>query len=173
MNKCKECDKETKNPKFCSNSCSAKHSNIRRKKKPLNICKNCGEEFFARHNKKQKFCSNECFQTYQKKDTISKWLAEEILGSQKGDIQALKPAIRVYLLENASYKCSLCEWGEVNPFSNKSALEIDHINGDSSNNRPDNLRVLCPNCHSLTEFHGILNRGNGRRRYRELYHKNK
>ena len=173
MNKCNECGKETDNPKFCSSSCSATYNNVERKRKPLKNCKNCGKEFFSRHHKKQKFCSNECFQTYQREDTISKWLSGEIPGNQKGDIQSLKSTIRKYLLEKNNYKCSVCEWGEYNPFSKTSALEVDHINGDTSNNRPENLRVLCPNCHSLTEFYGILNKGNGRKRYRELYHKNK
>lgn len=31
------------------------------------------------------------------------------------------------------------------------SLEIDHINGDNSNNELSNLRYLCPNCHALTE----------------------
>ena len=30
-------------------------------------------------------------------------------------------------------------------------LELDHVDGDSSNNQPDNLRLLCPNCHSQTD----------------------
>ncbi|MFC4609433.1 HNH endonuclease signature motif containing protein [Streptomyces maoxianensis] len=30
-------------------------------------------------------------------------------------------------------------------------LEIDHINGDWSDDRPDNLRLLCPNCHAITD----------------------
>ena len=30
-------------------------------------------------------------------------------------------------------------------------LEIDHINGDWRDNRPENLRYLCPNCHALTD----------------------
>jgi hypothetical protein len=30
------------------------------------------------------------------------------------------------------------------------SLELDHIDGDSTNNTPGNLRFLCPNCHSQT-----------------------
>lgn len=31
------------------------------------------------------------------------------------------------------------------------SLEIDHIDGDNTNNELSNLRYLCPNCHALTE----------------------
>jgi Zn finger protein HypA/HybF involved in hydrogenase expression len=57
--------------------------------------------------------------------------------------------IRKFLLEESNYKCTECGWGELNPYSNTFPLEIDHIDGDSKNNLKENLRVLCPNCHSL------------------------
>lgn len=44
----------------------------------------------------------------------------------------------------------------------KSPLHVDHIDGDWRNNRPENLRVLCPNHHASTSNYGALNRGKGR-----------
>ena len=41
--------------------------------------------------------------------------------------------------------CGISEWQGV-----EIPLELDHINGDSTNNSVDNLRLLCPNCHSIT-----------------------
>ncbi len=37
------------------------------------------------------------------------------------------------------------------------------IYGDVATNRPENLRLLCPNCHALTDTFGALNRGKGKR----------
>jgi Zn finger protein HypA/HybF involved in hydrogenase expression len=47
------------------------------------------------------------------------------------------------------YKCTCCGIKEWNGKS--ITLEIDHINGDNTDNRIENLRYLCPNCHSQTE----------------------
>ena len=52
-------------------------------------------------------------------------------------------------------------FGEINPFTKTLPLEIDHIDGNWKNNRPENLCVLCPNCHSLTPTHKGANRGSG------------
>ncbi|MGH3568137.1 MAG: HNH endonuclease [Pseudonocardia sp.] len=42
--------------------------------------------------------------------------------------------------------CGLNEWR-----GQRLSLALDHINGDHTDNRLENLRILCPNCHSLTE----------------------
>jgi 5-methylcytosine-specific restriction endonuclease McrA len=42
--------------------------------------------------------------------------------------------------------------------SKELVLELDHINGNNRDHRPNNLRFLCPNCHSQTPTWG--NRGN-------------
>jgi 5-methylcytosine-specific restriction endonuclease McrA len=36
-------------------------------------------------------------------------------------------------------------------------VELDHVNGDKSDNRIENLRILCPSCHSLQPTHRGLN----------------
>ena len=49
-------------------------------------------------------------------------------------------------------KCEECGW-EKQSKDGRIPIEIDHINGDHSDNRLENLRILCPNCHSLKPTH--------------------
>lgn len=59
--------------------------------------------------------------------------------------QLRKQLIRAGLFEHKCYSCLNVEWmGAPIP------LELDHIDGDRTNNLIENLRVLCPNCHSMT-----------------------
>ena len=53
--------------------------------------------------------------------------------------------------------CELCGWAQV-AADGRIPVELDHINGQKNDNRLENLRVLCPNCHSLQPTHRGLNR---------------
>lgn len=72
--------------------------------------------------------------------------------------------IRRYLFEKYNNKCCECGWGKLNKYTNKTPLEIEHCDGDFTNNKESNLKLLCPNCHSLTSTYKSLNKGNGRPR---------
>jgi bacterioferritin-associated ferredoxin len=52
--------------------------------------------------------------------------------------------------------CELCGWAE-RASDGRLPVELDHINGDNRDNRIENLRILCPNCHSLQPTHRGLN----------------
>lgn len=58
-----------------------------------------------------------------------------------------KRLLKENLLKNECYNCKL------KPFWNNETLtlQLDHIDGDRTNNTLENLRILCPNCHSQTK----------------------
>lgn len=115
--------------------------------------------------KQKKYCSNKCQLDYQHHLYIQRWLNGEETGMQGGE--KVSEHIRVYLIEKHGNKCSVCNWAQVNVTTGKVPVQIDHIDGDYRNNKEFNLRLLCPNCHSLTPTFGALNTGKGRskRRY--------
>ncbi len=57
-----------------------------------------------------------------------------------------KRLIREKILKNECVKCKIGDVWMNEPIT----LQLDHINGDRKNNRLNNLRLLCPNCHSQT-----------------------
>lgn len=79
---------------------------------------------------------------------------EDIL---KENCKHQRTVLRRYVIKNnlIPYKCSICgctEWQ-----GKTLSLELDHINGINNDNRLENLRFLCPNCHSQTSTYGSRN----------------
>lgn len=160
MNKCKKCDRETKNPKFCSSSCAASFNNkgVRRHGVGTGMCMQCGSK---KSTSVSKFCSIDCFHEYRKDDFLKKWLNGEntaVLKTSSG----VSRRIRMYLMEIQNHSCVKCGWSKINETTGKVPLEINHIDGNWKNNKPENLELICPNCHSLTPTYKALNMGKGR-----------
>lgn len=82
---------------------------------------------------------------------------EDIL-IQESYYQSYKLKKRLFDKGLKSPLCEECGWSKVSE-DGRLPLELDHINGNNKDNRLENLRVLCPNCHSLKPTHRGCNRG--------------
>jgi predicted nucleic acid-binding Zn ribbon protein len=156
---CQQCGREliNKQKKFCSAKCAAAYRKYKRQKTEI-ICQNCGKTFNGLTGRK--FCSVMCSNENLKKERLQKFLnSEYILDGNNG----LPKFIREYLLDKAQYKCELCGFEGYNQKTGKTILQIHHKDGNSSNNTPENLLVICPNCHAMTENYMALNKGNSSR----------
>lgn len=75
------------------------------------------------------------------------------------DLLVIGSSTQSYKLKRRLYEsglklpiCELCGWAQVSE-DGRIPLELDHINGAHNDNRLENLRILCPNCHSLQLTH--------------------
>lgn len=108
-----------------------------------------------------KFCSQDHANQYKREEKIQNWLN----GFDEGwSGTNTKKFIRNYLIEKNNYKCERCGWGQRNPYSGLIPLQLHHIDGNYKNNKIDNLQILCPNCHSLTDNYKNMNKDSVRER---------
>ena len=148
--------------KFCSSSCSTIFNNRFRLNK-RSTCKNCNTLLSNLKSKNQIFCSHLCHRNYEYNVNIKLWKEGKLKG-YRGKTKSISPWLRKYLLDKHDNTCQKCGWNELHPIDNKPLVEINHIDGDASNNNENNLEVLCPNCHSMTENFRARNKNSSRLR---------
>jgi 5-methylcytosine-specific restriction endonuclease McrA len=165
---CLNCGKETKNPKFCSRSCSAKISNRFRTvseesklKRSIALTGRIGWSRWIKvplevvqkrknsYTKEKRLLAN-----IKSSNTLkSRWVDITVPFIESDAIFASKCTLRKYLIwkDARCRKCNISNWQE-EPIT----FEIHHLDGNTKNNRLSNTTLLCPNCHSQT--HNYRNR---------------
>ena len=153
---CIVCGKELvgKQQKYCSVRCTSEGTHAKYK----HVCGVCGKEFIGYRN--AKFCSPSCSSKYGASLYVEKWLKGELKINPNVSFPL---SIRKYLLEKYNNKCQQCGFEGYNKLTGNSILQIHHSDGDSSNNSVENIQLLCPNCHAMTENYMALNKGNSSR----------
>jgi len=94
----------------------------------------------------------------QKKIPLKDILVENSSYSNRSELK--KRLIKKGFLDYKCYECGIINWR-----GRRLSLHLDHINGMCNDNRLENLRLLCPNCHSLTETYSKGSKG------RKIYNK--
>lgn len=135
------------------------------------FCASCKKSLESRYQ--TKFCSIRCQFDYQHQVYISAWKKGLRSGTIGISTRAISSYIKTYLFDKFQNGCSICGWNKIHSVTKKIPLEIDHIDGNSENNVESNLRLICPNCHSLSENYKALNKGKGRKWRMDKYVKNK
>jgi hypothetical protein len=142
--------------KFCSHTCSARSNNplrliITKAKRGPVYCLLCGIRLKKNQNK---FCSMLHMFEYRKANNL-------IASKQKFDQGLMNDyEIRRYFRVVSEKKCTICgntEWnGKPIP------LVVDHVDGNSDNGDPSNVRMICCNCDAQLPTYKGANKGNGR-----------
>jgi hypothetical protein len=75
---------------------------------------------------------------------------------KNSNFQSFKLKKRLFSSGLKHKKCEDCDWAKLSK-DGRLPLELHHVNGDNTDNRIENLKILCPNCHSLEPTHRGMN----------------
>ena len=112
-------------------------------------CAYCGKSI----PNKNVYCNNACQASAKRQKALN-------------ENKASAHIIKTFLVKEHGARCMECGWDKENPFTKTIPVELEHIDGNSENNTLDNVKLLCPNCHSLTSTYKGANMGRGRHKRR-------
>lgn len=120
-------------------------------------CAFCDKEFKCKPSDTRQYCSNGCSVKYRsvlKENAMAHLAFNELPNEQK----------RSRIFNEQQGCCSVCGLAEWN--GQPITLELDHISGNRKDESRDNLRLICPNCHSQTHTYKVKNVDSpGKRKY--------
>ena len=112
----------------------------------IKICEVCGKEFELKWPYTQKTCSDsKCRAQHTRSVATSRKRICELCGKE---FIPNSPRQK-FCTEAHFHKCEICGLQKWN--NQKIPLELHHINGNNKDNSLNNLQLLCPNCHALTD----------------------
>lgn len=155
MKLCPKCNKDHLKPgRYCSRSCAngrvqSPDTNEKRRQKMLSRYEDQTTRPLRDPSSTQK--AREALAIRKKSRLLN------ILNIEWNDLTG--PEKRTRILTEQAHKCKEC--GIPQMWNNKPLkFELDHIDGDRNNNERENLRFLCPNCHSQTDNYKVGNNKN-------------
>ena len=145
MKSCPKCNTQHDKPGiFCSRKCANSRTWTDEAKQAKSIAL---KKYIATHPEwTQQSKDGIADRVAKQKETVR---AKRITKFNNGAIVS-REAIKKLLINTHGEQCSICNMSAVWQGQFLS-LQVDHINGVNNDNRPENLRLVCPNCHSQTE----------------------
>lgn len=166
----------------CSQTCNGKNQ---RNLTILNysispkICLQCKEPISHELSRKNAHCSLECFKlnnfgrkrfhlAYKKTGKTIQQFNKDRMDARRQHAESLgvlnwsPKSTKKYLIQKLGHQCSIKECEKAEWMGRPIPLVLDHINGNSSDNSINNLRLVCETCDALSPTYKGRNRGNGR-----------
>lgn len=111
------------------------------------LCLWCVSPLIKRHS--QKYCNNKCQNKYEYMNSFLDWYFSHNKTFKNHMIRQHLETINGHICSS----CGIEDWNK-KPI----VLDVDHIDGNPKNDNPINVRLLCPNCHSLTDTYARTKR---------------
>jgi len=115
-------------------------------------CLNCGRNNPSKGSSyTNKYCNNSCQQEHQRRNKAFEKVQEWKEAKTPQAWAKIPDYIKQYLIGQRGHRCQVCD----NTDHNGQTIPLDVIykDGDSYNNKEDNLQLICPNCRAQRKIH--------------------